>query len=931
MKRILALLALVVLAPLSSWAQGNAVVLSFPGAPTGSCAAFIMMAVNASNGDFYSCASNAWVKVTGTQTGAVNAVYGSTGTITTLANPVFTGTLSAAAGTFSTTLGVTGAATLSSTLAVSGATTLAAMTATTGSFSGNLTTNVTGSTQCLHVNSSGVISGAGSDCGTTNLAFSAITAGTNTTAAMLVGAGGSLQPTSTGHVTGDSLFALTAGGATVPSGTIHTTAPVGTNANNPSGWVQLSDGTWNQLYGIDTFCDNTTGLTCPAGAFTFYSPIAYNDTLTSPISGKNASFAMYHKAGVGASSGNQDRSLHIQMGNINTGDTASYYGWEGIQVQMTIVGTPTFTGSPDAEVSAGSFQTTDNRTSTIARPNQYGVNGVRAHVSRNSTGNLSACGVFCYFGLYALAQNNAAGDGGGNGMFAIRADVVNGSGTVTNLKGYGVGIFPPTVRFPTSTIGLNIGTFGSNSADYNIVSGSAGTAGDGKNWFQGPIIGDLYQDMKEVAAPANPASGYDRLYLDSTTHVLTCLTSAGASCLGSGSGSVTSVAATVPSGIAVSGSPITSSGTLAFTWSVAGADSVILSSAANTADFAALTDCHASSSAVTYNTSTHAFGCNTISGSGTVNGGTAGQLGYYATSSSAISGNANATISTGALTLGQSGTAGSLILNGATSGTATISASATGGTLILPASELSTITGSTQCLHVNSSGIISGTGSDCGGGGGSSALSSITAAIGSNTIANGDNPQVWNWATTTSGQIGMTFGETTASASAGSPYGVRITTLIGSTATPLKVDNSLNGSQTLPTLSILPTWNTSGVVDAALLVNPTNTSSGAASLLADFQLGGTSQWKVDKAGITTQLGAGNFPVGSAGSPAVAISSSGGLSGDGSGNLQIGTGNSTFKFFLSSTQRGTLSYSSPNFVLSAVTTNNGVTADRKSVV
>lgn len=32
------------------------------------------------------------------------------------------------------------------------------------------------------------------------------------------------------------------------------------------------------------------------------------------------------------------------------------------------------------------------------------------------------------------------------------------------------------------------------------------------------------------------------------------------------------------------------------------------------------------------------------------------------------------------------------------------------------------VTGSTQCLHVNSSGVVSGTGSDCGGGGGSSTL-----------------------------------------------------------------------------------------------------------------------------------------------------------------------------------------------------------------
>lgn len=46
-----------------------------------------------------------------------------------------------------------------------GGTTPAAGAFTTLSATGNLTTNVTGSTQCLHVNSSGVVSGTASDCG----------------------------------------------------------------------------------------------------------------------------------------------------------------------------------------------------------------------------------------------------------------------------------------------------------------------------------------------------------------------------------------------------------------------------------------------------------------------------------------------------------------------------------------------------------------------------------------------------------------------------------------------------------------------------------------------------------------------------------------------------------------------------------------------
>jgi hypothetical protein len=139
-------------------------------------------------------------------------------------------------------------------------------------------------------------------------------------------------------------------------------------------------------------------------------------------------------------------------------------------------------------------------------------------------------------------------------------------------------------------------------------------------------------------------------------------------------------------------------------------------------------------------------------------------------------------------------------------------------------------------------------------GGGGGALSAITAAAGANTIGNGDYAQIWNWATTTSGRIGMTFGETTASTSVGTPYLGEFVTLIGSTATPLNVTNSLSGSQTLPALAITPTWNTTGVVDAALLVNATNIASGVASKLLDLQVNGASEFAVDKSGLATALG-----------------------------------------------------------------------------
>jgi hypothetical protein len=96
-------------------------------------------------------------------------------------------------------------------------------------------------------------------------------------------------------------------------------------------------------------------------------------------------------------------------------------------------------------------------------------------------------------------------------------------------------------------------------------------------------------------------------------------------------------------------------------------------------------------------------------GSGTVNSGTANQLTYYAATGTAVSGNANATISTAALTLGvQSTTAGSLVLANTNAGafptTIQSSASATAAwSLTLPVSAGS----STNVLSTDGTGVTS--------------------------------------------------------------------------------------------------------------------------------------------------------------------------------------------------------------------------------
>jgi hypothetical protein len=93
---------------------------------------------------------------------------------------------------------------------------------------------------------------------------------------------------------------------------------------------------------------------------------------------------------------------------------------------------------------------------------------------------------------------------------------------------------------------------------------------------------------------------------------------------------------------------------------VMAADTVLgnFSGTANYPIAGALASCSGATNALTYNTSTHAFGCNTISGggSGTVNSGTTPGVAYYATTGTAVSDGSAATITTGSIILTTNGT-----------------------------------------------------------------------------------------------------------------------------------------------------------------------------------------------------------------------------------------------------------------------------------
>ena len=57
-----------------------------------------------------------------------------------------------------------------------------------------------------------------------------------------------------------------------------------------------------------------------------------------------------------------------------------------------------------------------------------------------------------------------------------------------------------------------------------------------------------------------------------------------------------------------------------------------------------------------------------------------------------------------------------------------------------------------------------------------------------------------------------------------------------------------------PLPDIRQTWNAGAVVFTAVKLNVTNTASAAASLLLDLQVGGVSQFKVNKVGQLTGIG-----------------------------------------------------------------------------
>ncbi len=164
-------------------------------------------------------------------------------------------------------------------------------------------------------------------------------------------------------------------------------------------------------------------------------------------------------------------------------------------------------------------------------------------------------------------------------------------------------------------------------------------------------------------------------------------------------------------------------------------------------------------------------------------------------------------------------------------------------------------------------------------------LNSVTAANGTATLANGNNPIAWNWTQTTASQVGFSIGETTASTGgAGSQYLVSIETLASSTANPFRV--IARG------VKVMDVGRT-GSVDITTFNTATLTSSEPLSLTTGNASGGTT------GELTINSGDGNV------SGAVTLKSGGAVAGPSgavtvtTGDVTVGSLNSTGALVLSS--------------------------------
>lgn len=317
---------------------------------------------------------------------------------------------------------------------------------------------------------------------------------------------------------------------------------------------------------------------------------------------------------------------------------------------------------------------------------------------------------------------------------------VSGTGTVTSVSLSMPGIFTVSGS-PVTSSGTLTATLGTQSQNLIWASpnGLVGTPS-----FRPLVLGD-FPSLGSNTVLSNATSGsavptaFSMPSCSTATSALIWTTNTGFGCQTiTGTGTVTSVA----TGTGLTGGPITATGTISL--ASISADNLLGNATGGSSAPGAvpLLSCSGVSNALIYNTSTHTFGCNTISGTGTVNAPTsATNLAWYGSVTNVVNGNINANISAGTLTLGVANTTiGQLILEGSTSGALTITPQATASTPTWTAGTSSgtpVVTASSPLSITTATGNISITGVAGQVLSGSSPAFTATPTLGASSVATG--------------------------------------------------------------------------------------------------------------------------------------------------------------------------------------------------
>lgn len=362
--------------------------------------------------------------------------------------------------------------------------------------------------------------------------------------------GGELRVTTCVNITANCTFGSNGTGAALP--TTNTAypfpSPLGANlcspGTNPFVFVQDVTGVYYPYMGADS---SNTGSNPPApyNKMVFCRPVWFNDTANDPPPGKNAMVLFAHvQNGVTVNQANQDRALYSTTSNcfpnIQTcADSSAHYALEGIQVEQDIVGTPTINGSPDAEVTAGSFQLSLNTNGTNYSSNGFGTNAIRASLFRQPGAGVDTGGSSVN-GIWASVSNASTLSGAGAIFSAIQT---NCAASVVSVS-----VFCADVYIHNSQVAsgwtASYGTYVANNASFTPAFHWAGVGGISdlfiqnyqRNWasdFNAPIYVNQIGMSDSGALPFQDPITVQGGIL--TTHAVTAVQTSGASCSGGAS------------------------------------------------------------------------------------------------------------------------------------------------------------------------------------------------------------------------------------------------------------------------------------------------------------------------------------------------------------------------------------------------------------